>query len=153
MQQPTIKDRKIMASLRTDARQPLTIMSRKLGIPVSTIFDRMRALEGTSVMRTTALIDFSRLGYSTRVALLLKVPYPERQALQDYLLKSPSVNTAHIVANDYDFFVDAVFRDLGECTVFIHQIEQRFKVQESRPMFLGQELARERFFSDLDMVP
>ena len=38
------KDMKMIAHLRQDARMPLTKMSRRTGIPVSTIFDRLKSL-------------------------------------------------------------------------------------------------------------
>ncbi len=43
------KDLKILAYLRQDARMPLTSMSKKTGIPVSTIFDRLRNNENNVI--------------------------------------------------------------------------------------------------------
>ncbi|MBR9691938.1 winged helix-turn-helix transcriptional regulator, partial [Candidatus Woesearchaeota archaeon] len=67
------KDLKIIAYLRQNARMPLTKMSRKTQIPVSTIFDRLKMNENSLIVKHTSLLDFSKLGYNTRANITLKV--------------------------------------------------------------------------------
>ena len=40
------KDQILLSYLRKDARMPLTKMSKKTNIPVSTLFDRLKVNEG-----------------------------------------------------------------------------------------------------------
>ena len=60
------KDMQILCHLRQDARMPLTKMSKKTHIPVSTIFDKIKTYENNLIVRHTTLIDFGQLGYNTR---------------------------------------------------------------------------------------
>ncbi|MEM4264151.1 MAG: winged helix-turn-helix transcriptional regulator, partial [Candidatus Woesearchaeota archaeon] len=67
------KDLLIASYLRQNCRIPLTKLARRIGIPVSTIFDRLRSCEGSFIEKQTALLNFQKLGYNTRATVLLKV--------------------------------------------------------------------------------
>ena len=69
----------IISSLRQNAREKLTNMSKKTRIPVSTLFDRIRMHEGKLIKKHTALIDFNKLGYNTRANIILKVKKTDRE--------------------------------------------------------------------------
>ena len=74
-------DLRILAHLRNNARASITGISRKTGIPVSTIFDRIRVYENQLVHKFTALIDFSKLGFNVRANIFLKVELGNRSAI------------------------------------------------------------------------
>ena len=76
------KDLKILSYLRNDARIPLTKMSKKTQIPVSTIFDKIKVFEEKVIIRHTTLIDFQKLGYSLRANISLKVERNDKEAKQ-----------------------------------------------------------------------
>ena len=67
------KDKIILSQLRKNARMPLTTMSRKINIPVSTIFDRLKLNEEDLILKHTTLLNFSKLGYHTRAQVIFKV--------------------------------------------------------------------------------
>ncbi len=54
----------VLSCLRKDARMKLTEMSRITRVPVSTCFDRIRALEDEEVVRRHGcLVSFEKLGF------------------------------------------------------------------------------------------
>ena len=67
------KDILIISNLRIDARMPLTKMSRKTNIPVSTIFDRLKINENGLIKKHTCILNFSKLGYNVRANIAFKV--------------------------------------------------------------------------------
>ncbi len=138
----------IMSSLRQDARQTLTKMSRRIKIPISTIYDRLKHHERGLITKHTTLLDFSKLGYATRATVMLKVPREQREAVRDFLQKSACVNTLMKINNDFDFFFEAVFRQICELEAFIERLEEEFKVRTTKVFYIIEELKREGFLSD-----
>jgi DNA-binding Lrp family transcriptional regulator len=147
------KDFVLFAHLRQDARAPLTTISRKTGIPVSTLFDRLKATEGGLIQRHTSLLDFSKLGFAIRATLMLKVDKADREALQDYLKKHEAVNSAFRISQDYDFLVDAIFRQLPDVQQFIQLLEGKFDIKDTKLYYIIDEIARENFLADPQLLP
>jgi DNA-binding Lrp family transcriptional regulator len=134
--------------LRRDGRQPLTEISRKIGMPVSTIFDRVRANHNDIVQRFTCLLDFGRIGFNCRAHMVFRTRKEERAEMQGYLLKHQNVNSVYKINNGYDFLVETVFRELKEVDEFIENVDERFKVQEKKVYYIIEDLAREVFMTD-----
>lgn len=147
-QQLKKKDLLILAHLRQDGRMPLTNLSRKTGIPVSTIFDRIKITEKGIIKKYTSLLDFAKLGYAVRVSFMLKAGKDNYVALGDFLVKHQSVNSCWRIGHDFDFLVDAVFSQAQDAHTFVRLIEQRFDVQDLRLYHIIDEMARERFLAD-----
>ena len=74
MNQLDLKDRKILQELEKDARAPLSIIARKVGVSKQLLGYKIRRLEETGIIEGYhALIDTSRLGFTTyRVYLRLQ---------------------------------------------------------------------------------
>lgn len=141
------KDEKILAFLRENARTNLTTISRKTGIPVSTIFDRLRSHQGRLIKKFTVLLDFSKMGFPIRTSILLRVVYESRDAVKAYLQAHPQVNTLLRVNNGYDFAIDAFFRDVREVEDFIEDLECKYKVEASHVLHIIDEIALESAFA------
>ncbi len=144
------KDLKIITQLRTDARMPLTDMSRKINMPVSTIFDRMKS--NNLITKHTSLLDFSKLGY-TRANIFLKVEREDKEQLKESLLKNQSINSVYRINNGFDFLIECVFRQMKEVEEFIDQIESKFKIREVKSFFVIEDIKREMFLTDPNFLP
>ena len=96
-------DMKILQHIRTNARENLTTISRKTGIPVSTIFDRLKSHEQQFVIKFTALVDFAKLGYPLRANICLKVAPDSRDGVKSYLLAHNRVNNLQRINNGFDY--------------------------------------------------
>ena len=140
------RDLRIIASLRKDARQRLTTISRNLGIPVSTIYDRIKQHDAGLVIKHTALIDFNQLGFVTRAFIALKSTREKRGYIRELLEKNPYINSLHKINNGYDFFVEAVFCSLSDLEKFLDSIE-KYTVQK-QVYYCIEELGRETFLDD-----
>jgi DNA-binding Lrp family transcriptional regulator len=149
------KDLLIMSFLRKDARMSLTSMSRKCNMPISTIYDKLKANEGSTIKRHTALLDFPRLGFNARANVTIKVDREERDGLLSYLLKVPNVNSVYKISNGYDYMLDIIFKDIRAMEDFFEAMESKFKIREKQVYFVVDDLKREGFLSEpelLDMV-
>lgn len=146
------KDLKIIAYLRNNARMPLTIMSRKTRIPVSTIFDRLKFSEQSVIVKHTSLLDFGKLGYNTRANITLKVDRDDKEQLKEYLMKNQFVNSVYKINNGFDFMVEGIFKQINDLEIFIDELEKRFKILDKKYFFIIEDLKREAFMSNPELL-
>ncbi len=145
-------DMLVAANLRQDARIKLTELSRRTGIPVSTLFDRMRDLGRLGVTRLCAMLDFRKLGFGTCATILFRVNKEKRTELKNFLMKSFCVNSLMRINNGYDFMAECVFRDMRELEEFCEKLEQSYGVRGKEIHFVIDDLKREMFFSEPSYV-
>ena len=79
----------LLSYLRKNARETLTKISRETRMPVSTIFDKLKKYDNNLIKKATILLDFPKLGYNTRVTMMLKVAKEHRNDLKEHLMKIP----------------------------------------------------------------
>ena len=144
------KDLLIITNLRNNARMPLTKMSRTTHIPVSTIFDRLKIND--IIVRHTTLLDFSKLGYKVRAQIAFKVDRDDKEALRECLMKHQSCNSVLKINNGYDFMIEGIFKELNEMEDFLEQLEQKFKILEKTTFYIIEDLKKEAFMSNPDLV-
>lgn len=148
----TKKDLQIISNLRANSRQTLTSMSKKTKIPISTIYDRLKANEGSLIKKHTCLLDFNKLGFNTRANVLLRVDRSVREDIKEYLVKHRNVNSLAKINNNYDFLFEAVFRQIKELEEFLEQLEERFKVKSKQVFYIIEDVKREAFLADPEML-
>ena len=146
------KDLKIISHLRQNARMPLTKMSRKTGIPVSTIFDRLKINEKELITKHVTLIDFSKLGYNTRATIIVRVHRDDKDALKEHLIKDMSVNSVYRINNGYDYMIEGVFRHVKDMEDFLDRLEIRFRIEEKKAHYIIEDLKKEGFMSNPNLL-
>ncbi|MGM5487849.1 MAG: Lrp/AsnC family transcriptional regulator [Nanobdellota archaeon] len=146
------KDMLIVTCLRNNARESLTNMSKKLKIPVSTIYERLRQNGGGLIKKHTSLIDFNELGYSLRANIMLKVNRSCREEIKEYLLKHFQVNSLYRINNGFDYLCEGVFRHLKEFEEFLEKVEEKFTIEKVDVHYVIDDLKRESFMSDLQLL-
>ena len=145
------KELVLISHLRQNARKNLTSISRETGMPVSTIFDKLRKYEGSLITKHTALLDFGKLGFEVKVHIAVKVPKGNREALREYLMKEPAINSVYRINNGYDFMIEAFFRNIKEVHDFVEGME-RFNVKNPEEYYVLEEIKKEAFLADPGMV-
>ena len=146
------KDLRILSHLRQNSRLTLTMMSKRTNIPISTIYDRLKLHTGGIIQRFTSLIDFSSLGYTTRANLIVKVSRENRDELREFLMKHPNVNCVFKINNEFDFMVETVFKNIKEVEEFKDKLEGRFSVEDMKIFYVVEDLKREGFLADPQLV-
>ncbi len=141
------KDLKILAHLRSNSRETLTTMSRASGIPVSTIFDRMKDFQENLMCKNTTLLDFSRLGFNARVKVVLRVEREQREEVRSFLMKNININSIYKINNGYDFLFDGIFRNVKELEEFFEELD-KFRINSKQVYYVIEDLKRESFMSD-----
>ena len=144
------KDLVLTAYLRQNSRASLTILSRKTGVPVSTIFDRLKT--NKIIVKNTALLDFSKMGYGARATILLRAKKNEKQKLKEFLMASFNVNSLYKVNNGFDFMFECIFKDIKELEEFVDTIDENFSVRSKEIHYIIDEIKKEAFLSQPELV-
>ena len=142
----TKNEMQIITALRKNARESLTKISRKTGIPVSTIFEKIK--ENPLITKSTCLLDFNQIGFNTRAKVTIKVERETREELRKYLNKHQNVNSLYKINSGYDFLIELVFRNIKDLEDFMENIRDRFKIIEDNVFYVLEDIKREDFMSD-----
>ena len=145
------KDMLLLAYLRQNSRMRLTALSQRTGVPVSTIFDKIKTAT-PFVSKYTVMMNFQPLGFATRAMVVLKIKKGNRQEVSEYLQRSTSVNTAFKINNGCDYIIDTVFRDMKELEDFLEHLESTFKVEKQQVYYILDVLKQEDFLSSPQVV-
>ena len=146
------KDLQILSNLRANSRQTLTNMSKNTHIPISTIYDRLKANNGGLIERHTCLLNFNKLGFTTRAKVLLRVDKTSREAVKEHLMKHRNVNSLTKINNNYDFLFEAVFKQIKELEEFLEQLEESYKVKSKQVFYIIEDVKRESFLAEPEML-
>lgn len=146
------KELLILANLRTNSRESLTRMSRKTSIPVSTIYDKIKKYENKLIRKNTCLIDFQQLGFKTRATVMLKVRKQQKDELKQTLMKHKAVNNFYKITNGFDYFVEAIFKDIHDVESFLEGLEEKFDIEEKQIHYIIEDLRKEDFLSNPDYI-
>ncbi|MBI4919373.1 Lrp/AsnC family transcriptional regulator [archaeon] len=146
------KELQIIASLRKNSRTRLTKLSKVLGIPISTIFSKIKQNQGGLIMQNTVLLDFNYIGFNTRAYVFMKVDKRQKKDFTEFLLKHNNVNSLYKVNNGFDCMAELVFRNLKELEAFLEILEGKYRLQRKDVHYIIDDLKREKFFSDPEMI-
>jgi len=142
------KDLVIMSYLRRNSREKLTSISRKSGIPISTIFEKIKRNEDGVIRKHTCLVDFAKLGFHSRAKIALQSNINHRTELTEFLLKHLNVNSVYKINNGYDYLLDGVFKNMKDMEDFLETLRLKFKIRKLETYFIIEDLKAEAFMSD-----
>ena len=145
---PTHK--RILSYLRQDARIPLTRVSRKTAIPISTLHEMVKNNLKGVITKRTILLDFEKMGYSAKAKLLLKVSKKDREAVKIYLENCKNTNTLQSTTNGYDFIAEFIFKDFKEMEALFGEIDDNFKILAQKKLYVMKDLKSESFLEKYD---
>ncbi len=104
------KDKAILMQLQEDAKQSSRDLSKKLGMPATTIHERIKKMENEGVIKGYHVaIDPEKVGLPTTALVLVrrmpKVSTGKKvfyKRIGDLVAKLPEVQEAHVVTGEYD---------------------------------------------------
>ena len=132
--------------LRQNSRETLTKLSRKTGVPVSTIFDQLKKTD--IIAKHTCLLNFNNLGFNTRANILLKVNREDRELIKDYLANNNNINTVYKTNNGFDFMIEVIFKHIKDLEDFMEILEEKFFIKSKQVFYIIDEVKREGFMTD-----
>jgi DNA-binding Lrp family transcriptional regulator len=145
------RDNQILAKLREDSRKSLSEIGKELGMPTSTVFDRVNSLKKQGLItKCTALMDYSKAGYNYVVNLVLRVDSQDKQSLKAFLLEQQNVNNLYEANDGYVFLLDTIHNNMKDYVMFRELLKSRFKLKELHENIILEDLKREAFINNPD---
>ncbi len=145
------KELQIVSEFRRNARENLTTASRRLRIPVSTIYDRLKRYSGNLILKHTAILDFKRLGFAIKVMMAFKSDKDHRDEILKFLHAHHRVNTVYRISNNSDFMIEVLFRDLREHNQFTEKLEA-LHAKEIMPYYIVEDIMKEAFLTTTESI-
>ena len=130
------KTLQLLTHLRENSREKLTTISKKTNIPISTLFDLLKELQGGLVTKSTVLLDFSKLGFHTRAKVFLKVNNEDKEKLRNHLNLNPNVNTIFKINNSWSFLIETVHKNIKELDSFLEKLHEKFMIENQQIHYL-----------------
>ncbi|MBW3013294.1 Lrp/AsnC family transcriptional regulator [Candidatus Woesearchaeota archaeon] len=141
------KDSQIIRELRKNSRASLKEIAERLGLPSSTVHDKVRRFEGNIIEKHTTLLNFKELGYFSHFFLSLKTKREKRNELKEFLKSSRYSNTVYQVNDKFDFLVEVVFYNLKEAQDFFDQLKECFPIEDLYVHSIIDNVKKEEFLS------
>ncbi len=144
-------DMLLMVNLRKNARQSLTSIARSTKIPISTLYEKLKAQNGVLFKKFTTILDFGSLGFGTRVNVVLKTSIDKREEMLNYLVRHPNINNVYRINNGYDFQFEAIFKNMKEHEDFMEVFENSFPIKKKEIFYIIDDVKREGFLEELNL--
>lgn len=115
-------DRKLILELQKDGRYTYSDLSRKVGISVSAARRRVQRLTKESIIRITAVLDPTRIGYGTSAIIALNVDLIKIDTVCATLVEYGNVDLVAIAFGRFDVLIRVHFFDSVMVTNFIKDV-------------------------------
>ncbi len=140
------KELKIISHLRKDARTSLSSISLEVGMPLSTVYDKINRMHRTKMIKKSSLLlDFSQLGYPCHNIQVIRINPLKQPELLIFLQKHANVNSIHNTFGDYNVIVETVHRNVAEHYTFIEELKKLFEINDLLEFPLVEEVVKEKF--------
>ena len=120
------KDKTILDILQQDASLSTYKITKKTGIPQTTVLNRMRKLKQENIIRKYTIdIDWKKLGMNNKALIFVKVDKNIEQRnskvgeIEEKISKYPLVLNVKRLMGKYDFMIELVCRDIDELNDFL----------------------------------
>ncbi len=114
-------DRSLIHELQKDARQPHTVLSKKLGIGRAAVRAKIEKLLDEGTVSLVCISDPSALGYNTRAGFLLKVHPSRLGTVADELASDKRIQHVFISTGRFDIIAWADFQDAETMSSYIRK--------------------------------
>lgn len=139
------KEQTILNYFREAGRDTLTNASKRIRIPVTTIYEVLKKHEGSIIQKHTALLNFRQLGYEGVITFVVKLPLKQKENFRLFMMTNPHVNSIMKINNGYHYLVECVFKTMHQAEVFIEMIENDFQIEEKHVFYQLEEVVKEKY--------
>ncbi len=113
----------LIMHLRNDCRKSLSLIGREINVPVTTLFSMLKEMEKDVIKKYACLVDLQRFGYGVRICLAIKCRDKNKEEVKNFIINNKNIDSVFRTNNGYDFFIEAVFRNVGDMESFLEQLD------------------------------
>lgn len=118
-------ERELLRALQSDSKRSLRELSKELGLPISTVHEKIKRLERDGFIKGyRAILDEKKLGFGVTGFILVSISYANapktsQAEIAAKAAKLPNVQEVHIIAGEWDLLVKAKARSVEELGKFV----------------------------------
>ena len=142
------KDLQTLSFLRKNARHNLLQISKEIGIPSSTLYDRMRLYNKKYVKKHSTLLNWKALGLHSQSLFIITCDINQKHNVLDYLKANANINSLHSTHYCSDFIAETVFRDIAQTEQFRAELMQVDGITKVNVFNFVEEIKKEDFLTD-----
>lgn len=138
----------ILKYLQENPKPRIRDLAKKLQIPKSTIYYRVRQLEKRGVIRKYGVfLDSEKLGYEYNVVILVRGKYGPKyhEEIGKFLSKSPYVQAVYYVLGDIDFIVIGKFPSKDKYMEFLEQLINSSLIERTSTAVIAKTIKEETY--------
>lgn len=125
-------DRRLLIELLKDARSSLRRLSEELNVSPATLHNRLTRLVQEGIIKGfTALVDYSKLGYTLSAVIMVKVDGKHLTEFEREVANADNVIAVYDVVGEYDVVIIAKFRSVEDLDTFLKQLLKNPKVERT----------------------
>ncbi len=126
-------DKTILRILVSNNDKPLRRIAAELGVPVSTLHDRVKRLVRQGVIKgKTILIDEKKLGYTIKALILINVDGKKILEVEKEIAENPNVQLVLDITGEFDIAVVALFKTIEELDRFVKNLLKNPAIKQTR---------------------
>ncbi|MFP3259291.1 MAG: Lrp/AsnC family transcriptional regulator [Sulfolobus sp.] len=125
-------DRKLLMEILRDSRISLRRLAEEMNVSPATLHNRLLRLVQEGVIKGfTALIDYSKLGYSLTSVIMAKVDGKYLIEFEKEIANMDNVIAVYDIVGEYDVIVIAKFRSVEDLDSFLKNLLKNPKVERT----------------------
>lgn len=124
------KDKEILMQLQKDGRMQLKEISKKVGLSIDSVHNRIKAMKEKEVFWTGIFVNPRALGYPLLADIKIKlknISEEQRNKFIEYLQKHKNCIDLLAVMGDWDFTCVLIAKDSNHLEKLSTEIRQKFK--------------------------
>ena len=120
-------DYQILNEIALDARIPLILLAKKIGVSSQTVNYRIRNLLNNKVIKAFRInIDFKKIGYKMQAIDLLIKDHSKKQAIIEYLKTNPHVYDIMSMSIGWcDINIQVLIKDTDDLMAIVQELEAK----------------------------
>ena len=126
------KNLDLLKELEKNCRQNLKKLSKKTGMSITTVYERMKKLEKMGVIKGyQALIDYQKIGFDLPVIIELVIKRENQFEVANKLIKFKNVSAIYGATGSTDLMIIAKFKNRADLTRFINILFEMEGIQRT----------------------
>lgn len=138
-------DKKICNILTENSRISISSISKKTGIPNSTISNRIHKLEENKIIKQyTTILDHEKIGINITAMIIIQTETEKHENVEKQLPKLEEVTHVYSISGEYDVLIKVEAMNLEELNEIINsKIRTIDGIEELRELIVMEELKNE----------
>jgi len=123
----------LLRELQRNSRTSLRKLAVKLGVPHSTLHERLKRLVEKGVIKKfTVLLDEAKIGYPVKALILVNVDGKYILDVEREIAQHPNVQVVLDITGEFDVAVIAAFKSIEELDSFVKNLLKNPHVKQTR---------------------